>query len=299
MYLTAVGGDLVLHRRPTAATASELWKSRRHRRRHRRWSRTSTPAATAGVPCSLTAVGGTLFFTADDGSHGYELWKSDGTAAGTVLVKDINPGTSGSDPDDLTAVGGTLFFTRERRHQRQRAVEVRRHRRRHLLVKDINPGGYGGSPRQPDGGGRHAVLHGRRRQQRPASCGSPTAPPPAPCWSRTSTPATPTATRATLTAVGGTVFFTATDGTHGYELWKSDGTAAGTVLVKDINPGVRDSSSLYSSFNSVTSLGGTLFFAAYRRRQRTRTVEVRRHHRRHRPRQGHQPWQRQQPTRTV
>ena len=43
-------------------------------------------------------MNGTLFFAANDGMHGVELWKSDGTAAGTVLVKDINPGSGGSDP---------------------------------------------------------------------------------------------------------------------------------------------------------------------------------------------------------
>ncbi|NIP52547.1 MAG: hypothetical protein GWN61_15505, partial [candidate division Zixibacteria bacterium] len=43
-------------------------------------------------PSSLINVNGTLFFAASDGIHGYELWKSDGTAAGTVMVKDINPG---------------------------------------------------------------------------------------------------------------------------------------------------------------------------------------------------------------
>src|SRR5262249_61137988 len=42
----------------------------------------------------LTNVNGTLFFLANDGVSGRELWKSDGTAAGTVLAKDINPGAA-------------------------------------------------------------------------------------------------------------------------------------------------------------------------------------------------------------
>ena len=40
-----------------------------------------------------------------------------------------------------------------------------------------------------------------------------------------------------LTAVGSTLFFTATGGSKGRELFRSDGTPGGTVRVKDIRPG--------------------------------------------------------------
>src|SRR5215813_5620846 len=62
-------------------------------------------------PANLTNVGGTLFFTAITPETGRELWKSDGTAEGTVLVRDIFPGVESSAPANLTNVGGTLFFT--------------------------------------------------------------------------------------------------------------------------------------------------------------------------------------------
>ena len=48
---------------------------------------------TAGsYPQALAGVSGTLFFAADNGVHGMELWKSDGTATGTVMVKEIFAG---------------------------------------------------------------------------------------------------------------------------------------------------------------------------------------------------------------
>src|SRR6478752_6835130 len=64
----------------------------------------------ASNPSGLVAIGSTAYFTADDGVNGRELWKSNGSAAGTVLVKDINPGSAGSDLASLTDLNGTLFF---------------------------------------------------------------------------------------------------------------------------------------------------------------------------------------------
>lgn len=59
-----------------------------------------------------------------------------------------------------------------------------------------------------------------------------------------------------LTAMGNTLFFSATDNAHGLELWQSDGTAAGTTLIRDINLGTADSAPEGWNVN------GTLFFVA-------------------------------------
>ncbi|MCA9158503.1 MAG: choice-of-anchor J domain-containing protein, partial [Planctomycetales bacterium] len=55
-------------------------------------------------------VAGTLYFAADDRIHGSELWVSDGTAAGTRLVRDLNPGSASSKPSHFVSAGSTAVF---------------------------------------------------------------------------------------------------------------------------------------------------------------------------------------------
>src|SRR4051794_22862914 len=45
-----------------------------------------------GVSGNLTRAGDRVFYVANDGVHGSELWSSDGTAAGTAMVADLTPG---------------------------------------------------------------------------------------------------------------------------------------------------------------------------------------------------------------
>src|SRR5438874_12326946 len=73
----------------------------------------NTQAETVGsAPAFFVPVGSSVFyFRANDGIHGTELWRSDGTAEGTALVADITASSANADPASLINVNGTLFFT--------------------------------------------------------------------------------------------------------------------------------------------------------------------------------------------
>jgi len=105
------------------------------------------PGSFGPYPSNLTDRGNTLFFTAYDSVNGEELWRSDGTAAGTVAVADINPGDYGSYPSNLTVVGNTLFF---QAYDSVNGIELWKSdgtAAGTVLVKDILPGSSGSFPR--------------------------------------------------------------------------------------------------------------------------------------------------------
>lgn len=213
----------------------------------------------------LTEVNGTLFFTAYDPNAGRELWKSDGTAAGTVRVADIFPGLSGSYPSNLTSFHGKLLFVANSGNLGNT-----------LWISDGSAAGttritsLGTTPSSPSD--LKAVgdvvfftafdsVHGRELWKTDGTAegtvfvadARPTSPYGYP---RSSYPQN-------LTALNDTLFFTAQDDAHGRELWKSDGTAEGTVLVADIYP-VSFYGNPQSSFpQNLTVMNGALFFSAY------------------------------------
>jgi ELWxxDGT repeat protein len=224
------------------------------------------PGQRSSYPFELTNVNGTVFFSAVDGVHGRNLWESNGTAAGTFMVQNLGPSNYGSYPYNLTNVNGTLFFQAGMQpnvngnHTFTSGTgaelwESNGTAAGTFMVQDINPGPHGSYPRQltnVNGSLFFEATDGTHGYQLWGSNGT-----------SASTqlvadinPSSPGSYPYSLTNVNGTLFFQATDGTHGGQLWQSNGTAVGTQLVTDINPG--------GGFNPyrLTNVNGTLFFSA-------------------------------------
>ncbi len=213
-------------------------------------------AASSSSPADFTDVNGTLFFTAITATAGRELWKSDGTAAGTALVKDINPGSGFSFPSSLTNVNGTLYFAA---NDGTSGVELWKSDGTEagtVQVKDIVAGAGSslpGSLTNVNGTLYFTANDGATGVELWTSDGTAGGT----VLVKDIFAGVNSSSPSSLTAVNGTLFFAADDGVSGVELWESDGSGAGTVQVQDINAGAGDSSPSY-----LTNLNGTLYFSA-------------------------------------
>jgi ELWxxDGT repeat protein len=215
---------------------------------------------------SFAVIGTNLYFRANDGTNGSELWKSDGTANGTIMVKDINSGSGYSSPSYFVIVGDTFYFVADDGLTGRELWKSDGTANGTVMVKDINEGSTGSSISQytlvgnnlffkaDDGingtelwksdGTANGTIMVKDINHGPLSSISYSG--------------------GSLTVLGNTLYFIADDGTNGTELWKSDGTASGTMMVKDINNGSLSGlcSDSCPAFKSLKAIGSTLYFSA-------------------------------------
>ena len=136
-------------------------------------------------PDQLTA-GALMFFTANDGVHGRELWASDGTTAGTVMLRDIHPDQSFifSGPTSLTAANGRLYFAVDDFVHGYELWTSDGTPSGTVMVTDID-GTQNGSLGGAIGSMNGIVTSSPGTPCTATSCGAATAPRPGPSWSRT------------------------------------------------------------------------------------------------------------------
>lgn len=211
------------------------------------------------TPNSLVVMGDALYFDASGNALGSELWKSDGTEAGTVMVKDINPESPGSFPSVLTVIGSTLYFAAstpgtngglwKSDGTEVGTVEV-------LPVANGGPSGWH-SPLVFDGNLYFAAASATDGIELWRSDGSAEGTAvfkdirPSGDSSSDSVPFD-------FSLVPGGFVFSAANDSLGRELWRSDGTAQGTVALPEINPGPGSSGTL--RWGDKLSFGGSVLY---------------------------------------
>ena len=214
---------------------------------------------TVGNASGLVTLGSALYFVGNDGTSGNEPWKTDGTEAGTVRVKDLQPGTPGSEPQRLTAFEGALYFAATNGVNGRELWRTDGTESGTVQVAELVAGNN--TTRTPDrliATSTHLFF----------TLGDNTSVA-SPLYATDGTAAgtvkvlePPTGGRgpASLTASGGTLYFTAYEQEVGYELWTSDGSPTGTRRIgTDLFPGNRTTDPAPNGF---TVMGDTVYFVA-------------------------------------
>lgn len=190
--------------------------------------------ANNSVPKDIIEFNSQLFFSADDGVNGRELWVSDGTTSGTTLFKNILSGGSSS-PEQLKVLGNKFYFI---------ALETISPARKALYVSDGTVAGtikltsLSTNSNNITATTYYEIVNNKVYFKNDINgLGSE-------LWMTDGTVAgtvmlkdiytsTPGSSPDNFCAFNGKLFFNANDGIHGKELWATDGTSDGTIMIKD------------------------------------------------------------------
>jgi ELWxxDGT repeat protein len=104
------------------------------------------PGRASSHPSHLCECPGGIYFQVTSEAQGAELWKSDGTAAGTVQVKDIYAGSKGSQPSAMICYAGVVHFSADNGIARAELWKSDGSNAGTVRIKDIVPGSVGSSP---------------------------------------------------------------------------------------------------------------------------------------------------------
>ncbi|PXY46628.1 ELWxxDGT repeat protein [Flavobacterium hydrophilum] len=218
---------------------------------------TTTTAASNSNPANFTAFNNQVYFTASNGTsvNGTELWKTDGTNAGTQMIFDLYPGTTASNPSFLTVINPTTMVFAA--NNGTTGTEIWKTDGT-TITNLIDQPGTANSFSWIENLNGNAIYTqlvvtttGRELYK----------------WDGISTDSnnnikdinsgTGHGVGTTYFKNGNTIYFQGNIGTTGFELWKTDGTEAGTLLVKDINPGTTGSAPI-----RFANVGNVTFFRA-------------------------------------
>jgi ELWxxDGT repeat protein len=180
-------------------------------------------------------VGNQLFFQGNNTTAGYELWKTDGTEAGTFLVKDIHPSFDDNNIESIVELDGKAIFTASDGNWFGKELYISDGTEAGTsLLKDINIEGNNTSQPQNFFLDNDNVFftadNGENGFELWLTTGTSTR------LVKDINPGNSHSNPANFTALNGFVYFKAKTNESGIELWKTDGSEAGTVMVKDINP---------------------------------------------------------------
>lgn len=201
----------------------------------------------------IVTVGGKLFFAADDGFSGSELWMIDDLSNEVLFVKDIYPGEMGSYPSQFTELNGMVFFTA----RSALGVELWTSDGTESgtqLIADIYEGSESSSPLElvvNNSTLYFTAIDANNNRELWMSDGTTAGTMMVKAISQGLVESNPRY----LKPCGSDIYFSAQDELNGQELWKSDGTEMGTVLIKDI-----DSGSSSSNPYELTCINSQLYF---------------------------------------